>query len=152
MRNKDGRRGRAPIRHGAARRVPLLLTFCLAVATAGSPALASASDAAHRPWTVRALAADTGCVVLDDGRNARLLCTGERVDPPGIRLLRVESDAAVVGIDVLLDAPLTVRLDRGASIDVDRMRARARESTGPRPGWIEVAPNPRPRSGDLERP
>lgn len=151
MRNKVGRQGRAPIRHGAApRALVVLLAPCMAAADVAVHIAAAATEAGQGSRIVRALAADSGCIVLDDGRDARLLCTGERVDPPGLRLLRVEADAAVLEIDVLLDSPLAVRVGIGESIDVDRVRARARESTGPRPGWIELAPTtrPQPREGD----
>lgn len=153
MRNKDGRRGRAPISHGAARHaLVLLLASCLLAAALGARIAAAADAAAQGPWIVRALAADSGCIVLDDRQDARLLCTGERIDPPGLRLQRVEAAAAVFEIDVLLASPLVVRVGPGESIDVARVRAQARETTGPRPGWIELAPPARVQPHEADRP
>lgn len=153
MRNKDGRRGRAPIRHGAAlRALPVLLAPCMAALGLSADIAAAANGHGQGPWVVRALAADSGCIVLDDGQHARLLCTGERIDPPGLRLLRVDADAAVLEIDGLLGSPLALRASPGASVDVARVRERAREATGPRPGWIELEPAARPQSGEGDRP
>ncbi len=120
---------------------PSLALGLLVVGAIGtSRAVDSAPSAPTLRWTVLALAPDTECAVLDDGEARRLLCAGDRLDPPGARLSRVDTHAAVFEIDTGVSAPLSVPIAVGATLDVDALRDRLRRATGAQPGWIEMPP------------
>jgi len=141
MWNRGGRWNRARRCFRSIRCAPLLALGPFFVGTTGAGhAAESAPSASTLRWTVSALAADTGCVVLDDGEARRLLCAGDRLDPPGARLARVDAHAAVFEIDTGVSAPLSVPIKVGATLDVDALRDRLRRATGAQPGWIEMPP------------
>jgi hypothetical protein len=141
MRNKDGRARRAWQGHGVAASVAAWLCVASSMvfverARAGDPPTAPRS-------IVLAVAADTGCAVLDDGRERRLRCASERADASGVALVRIERDAAVFAIDAGQGSLVEVHVPAGQALDVAVLRERMADASGARPAWIEAVPDSR---------
>lgn len=138
MRDRDGRRGRAPRQ---LTRIVILLALAIATSGPAWPVAVLDSQRTATRWLVVSVAADTGCAVLDDGRTRRLLCAGEFLAGHRTRLLRIDSGGAVFELASGAAAPLQARIATGEILDPEALRARMDESTGPRPGWIELPPD-----------
>jgi hypothetical protein len=124
----------------------------LACAPTVARATETAAASSASPWTVVAIAHDTGCVVLDDGTSRLRRCEGERLDPPGVVLSSVEPGFAVFLIELGAGAPLAVRATVGQRLDLEAQRDALRRATGATPGWIAVPPEPRQQERDTDPP
>lgn len=139
MRYRERRSMGARTGHGAARAVlPPLAAICLAVAARSLYAVDDAPSPAPGGWVLRALAADSACVVLADGRDQRRVCIGETVAAGEPRLVHVDAASAMFEIDAGLTAPLSIRVVQGEVINVPILREAMRDAVAARPGWIET--------------
>jgi hypothetical protein len=148
MRNREGRRGGARTTQvGSVWPAAWALAAWVAEILWSPAAMAEDGRATSTTWLVRSVAGDTQCAVLDDGRTAHLQCVGDHIDERGLRLVRVEGQAAVFAVHGGQASALHVRVAVGASFDATAVRARWMETIGPRPGWIEeqsiAQPEPR---------
>lgn len=153
MRNRNGRRYDAQTSHGPAARAPSPSIACCLGAASILTCVANAvlADQPSR-WKVRALASDSACVVLDDGRTLRTLCADASAPSAGLRLLRVEPNVAVFEVDVGLSVLLVVRVERGHWIDIRQLGERMRLGAAPRPGWLDTESTKSVREHDGPQP
>jgi hypothetical protein len=85
-----------------------------------------------------AAAVDTGCVVFRTGDSIDRACVGAALGPDGPNLAAVDAESVTLRLDSAAgQRTLQARVRIGATLDPQAIRSKFRESTGPRPGWIE---------------